>query len=121
MQQVYYYNRKKFTDNFIQTVITVNGKKVKVLYPEHPLTAWSVYHGKGLSPVFYEDMTPVMASYNRAGASLPIISQLLYDTVNGMIARSYTNTEAKGTCKDRILDTILETKSFRDMNKVIIK
>lgn len=118
---MYYYNRKKFTDNFIQTAITVNGKKVKVLYPEHPLTAWAVFHGKGLSPVFHEDMTPVMASFKRPGASLPLISQLLYDTVKGTVAQSYTNTEAKGACKGRVLDTILETKSFKDVNKVIIK
>jgi len=104
------YKGKVYIDEVVNVKVTVNGQVIDAICPATPLSSWAMICGSGNSPLFYPDMTPILASYRKGTGKTTIVSQALWNIAGSNVVEQYFNCQAKGKSKMYYLEQIVGTR-----------
>lgn len=92
MTITFVYSRKKIEAEAISSIISFNGKKIKAIYPAQPLGLWVVKYGSSMTPLFHEDLTPIMGTYKKPSGRKGLY-QVMFDIVTRKVVNELEDRE----------------------------
>lgn len=84
--------RKQYEVESFTSLVVFKGKTMTVTYPGQPLGLWTVKYGSGLTPLFHEDLTPILGTYKRPSGHKGVF-QVMMDIITHKVITELKDRE----------------------------